>query len=166
MNCVYKLCPTRMQSAGWHNQFSKIALLNNLLWSKDILWAFYQLCLAFVVCIGGLGKAVEWVCMLTCMENELCCEWLHLSCYTGHGRHSRYGLHYMQLQKAVQWAVLSALLMHSFNGLVPFRLVMYWLRWWNMKTQAQHKRRMLRRHQSKCYHQLSKQCMGTISNLL
>jgi len=45
---------------------------------------FCQLCIAFAVCIGGLWKAVEWVCMGGC--NLVA---------TGHGRHSRYGLHYM-----------------------------------------------------------------------
>ena len=79
---VYTSCvPPECNQLDDITSFQKTALLNNLLWSKHLLWAFYQLCLAFVVCIGGLWKAVEWVCMLTCMENELCCEWLQLSCY-------------------------------------------------------------------------------------
>ena len=38
VNCVYKPCPTGMQSAGWHNQISNNTLLNYLLQSKHATW--------------------------------------------------------------------------------------------------------------------------------
>ena len=76
---------------------------------------FCQVCLAFVVCTGGLWKAVEWV-VLVC--SACWCAW-RVCCIVGgcnlfateYGRHARHGLSYMQ--KGVEWAVLSALLMCS-----------------------------------------------------
>ena len=38
VNCVYKLCPTRMQLAGWRTQISINALLNYLLRGKHTPW--------------------------------------------------------------------------------------------------------------------------------